>query len=489
MLPKPTLEIIETASIIDPKSADRVIDNDHVAHLADSLTEISQMHPIMVKRQSTPPQYLLHDGAHRLLAAIEKGLTTISAQVYDEATPDHHIRRCVLESELTTRKEDWARECLKLQELKSLYESQYPQTKVGGGKGRDKRVLPAFVKHIISMGMGGGKRSTVSEKLTLAKGLGAPLLHLLDQHKLSKDIGKDLLKKTSEERLPIVEKLVDMKRSKAPGRHANLTVAAALDRIKRDAREAACESITLTFDDAKVFHSKMEEYTESAPNTIDAIITDPLYHEDKIPLYGKAAELSASILKPGGFAAFYCGRLHVNRVLGLLGAHLLLRTIIILRHKQHFGNAGSSKISNDSKYILVYQKTGADVDFYTSVPGVIDGTGQEKGNHEYQQSVSDLDNLIDAITQPGETILDLFAGSGTTGVAAIQKGRKTILVEDDAEDCATCCTRLKKALERQIPRPIPFHIPSVTTFLSTDALVQDPDDVSDEDSGELRTAG
>lgn len=487
MLPKPTLEIIETASIIDPKSSDRVIDNDHVAHLADSLTEISQMQPIVVKHGSSPLQYVLHDGARRLRAAIAGGLTTIRAQVFDETTSDDHIRRCVLECDLLTHKDEWAAECLKLQELKSLYEACYPQTMVGRGKGRDKKALPAFVEHIISMR--GGKRSTASENIKLAKGLGAPLLHLLNKNTLSKDIGKDLLKQPVEERLPIVEKLVEMKRAKSSGRHTNLTVAAARDRIKRDAREAARESITLTFDDAKVIHAKMEEYTESAPNTIDAIITDPLYHEDKIPLYGKAAELSASILKPGGFAAFYCGRLHVNRVLGLLNAHLLLRTIIILRHKQHFGNAGSSKISNDSKYILVYQKTGTDRDFYTSVPGVIDGTGQEKGNHEYQQSVSDLDNLIDAISQPGETILDLFAGSGTTGVAAIQKGRKTILVEDDAEDCATCCTRLKRAIERQIPRPIPFHIPSVSPFLSTNVLVQDPDDVNDGDSGELRTAG
>lgn len=488
MLPKPTLEIIETASIIDPKSADRTIDPKHVAHLADSLTEISQMKPIVVKRQSVA-QYVLHDGAHRLHAAIKNGVTTIQAQVFDENTPDEHIRRSILECEFITREVPWSVKCLKLQELKSNYAVCYPQTVPGKWKRGDKSAdaaVPSFVSHI--MKQSGDKRSTISEMLTLAKGLGAPLLHLLDQHTLSKDVGKDLLKQPVEERLPIVEKLVVMKREKSSGRHTNLTVASARDKIKRDARESASESIELTDDDVTIKHSLMQNYTGSLPNSVDAIITDPLYHEKHLDLYEKAAEMSARVLKPGGFAAFYCGRLYLEKILGFLGAHLRLRTFITLHHKEHFGNVGNSKLSNDSKTIFIYQKVGADVDFFTSVPGVIEGTGQEKGFHEFQQSVSDLDTLIDAISRPGETILDMFAGSGTTGVAAVQKGRRTILIEKEKVHYNTCNARLKDALARRNKRPIPFHIPSISSFISIDSTAAHLDDVSDEDSGDLRTA-
>lgn len=86
---------------------------------------------------------------------------------------------------------------------------------------------------------------------------------------------------------------------------------------------------------------------------------------------------------------------------------------------------------------------------YTSLKGIIEGQGQEKSNHEYQQSVSDLDNLIDAISIPGDLILDPFAGSGTSGIAAILKSRKCILIEEDEEDCNSCRARLKDAIKER----------------------------------------
>ena len=38
------------------------------------------------------------------------------------------------------------------------------------------------------------------------------------------------------------------------------------------------------------------------------------------------------------------------------------------------------------------------------------------------------------ITPPGGTVLDIFAGSGTTGVAALEEGMSVILVEQGGED-------------------------------------------------------
>lgn len=44
----------------------------------------------------------------------------------------------------------------------------------------------------------------------------------------------------------------------------------------------------------------------------------------------------------------------------------------------------------------------------------------------------------------GETVLDLFAGSGTTGVAALQTGRKAILIEQSEEYCEIAARRLDR---------------------------------------------
>ena len=51
--------------------------------------------------------------------------------------------------------------------------------------------------------------------------------------------------------------------------------------------------------------------------------------------------------------------------------------------------------------------------------------------HPTQKPVDLLKYLILTYTNPGDTVLDICAGSGTTGVAAILTGRNAILIEKD----------------------------------------------------------
>jgi len=52
--------------------------------------------------------------------------------------------------------------------------------------------------------------------------------------------------------------------------------------------------------------------------------------------------------------------------------------------------------------------------------------------HPTQKPVASLTPLIQAFSKPNDTILDAFAGSGSTGVAARKCGRRFILIEKDA---------------------------------------------------------
>ena len=73
--------------------------------------------------------------------------------------------------------------------------------------------------------------------------------------------------------------------------------------------------------------------------------------------------------------------------------------------------------------------------------------------HETQKPVSLIRELILDFTDPDETIFDPFAGSGTTGVAAKECGRKAVLVEIDAARCAIAAKRLAEAsLDERIAR-------------------------------------
>lgn len=53
--------------------------------------------------------------------------------------------------------------------------------------------------------------------------------------------------------------------------------------------------------------------------------------------------------------------------------------------------------------------------------------------HPTQKPLKLMEHLVTISTQPGNTILDPFAGSGTTGIAAENLGRNAILIEQSAE--------------------------------------------------------
>jgi len=65
--------------------------------------------------------------------------------------------------------------------------------------------------------------------------------------------------------------------------------------------------------------------------------------------------------------------------------------------------------------------------------------------HPTQKPLRLMIDLVRDFTDPGEVILDPFAGSGTTGEAALIEGRRIILVERDAERCAIARARLAAA--------------------------------------------
>jgi site-specific DNA-methyltransferase (adenine-specific) len=62
--------------------------------------------------------------------------------------------------------------------------------------------------------------------------------------------------------------------------------------------------------------------------------------------------------------------------------------------------------------------------------------------HPTQKSVHILTPLIDSFTQPGALVLDPFAGSGSTCVAAQRTGRQYLGIELDANHHQTAITRL-----------------------------------------------
>jgi site-specific DNA-methyltransferase (adenine-specific) len=74
-------------------------------------------------------------------------------------------------------------------------------------------------------------------------------------------------------------------------------------------------------------------------------------------------------------------------------------------------------------------KLPTDVWWHTIVPT----NSREKTGYPTQKPLGILRRIIQASSRPGDLVLDFFAGSGTTGVAALELGRRFILVDNNPE--------------------------------------------------------
>lgn len=63
-------------------------------------------------------------------------------------------------------------------------------------------------------------------------------------------------------------------------------------------------------------------------------------------------------------------------------------------------------------------------------------------NHPTQKPLKMLHTLVERFTLPGDSVLDPFAGSGTTGAACKDKGRKCVMIELDEKYCEMAAKRM-----------------------------------------------
>jgi site-specific DNA-methyltransferase (adenine-specific) len=68
--------------------------------------------------------------------------------------------------------------------------------------------------------------------------------------------------------------------------------------------------------------------------------------------------------------------------------------------------------------------------------------GGRKNDHPTTKPLPLMSELVTLFTDPDDLILDPFAGSGTTGVAALRLGRRVILIEKDPKYAALARERM-----------------------------------------------
>jgi len=83
-------------------------------------------------------------------------------------------------------------------------------------------------------------------------------------------------------------------------------------------------------------------------------------------------------------------------------------------------------------------KTPTDVWWQT----IVSPNGKEKTGYPTQKPVAILNRIVRVHSNPGDRVLDFFAGSGTTGEAAVRSGRNAVLVDSNPEAVRVMARRL-----------------------------------------------
>ncbi|MBR1437911.1 MAG: ParB N-terminal domain-containing protein [Synergistaceae bacterium] len=165
---------------------------------------------------------------------------------------------------------------------------------------------------------------------------------------------------------------------------------------------------------------------EIADNSVDVIITDPPYGKEYISLYGELSKLARRVLKPTGSLVVMTGQSYLPEVMSRLGQYMSYHwTMCYLTPGGKSPQMFQKKVNTFWKPVLWYVKDGYESDY---VGDVLKSpvNANEKDYHAWGQSLGGMLEIVERLSYPEDVILDPFLGGGTTGVAALVKGRKFI---------------------------------------------------------------
>lgn len=205
-------------------------------------------------------------------------------------------------------------------------------------------------------------------------------------------------------------------------------------RIKKAKADAASAGVQTSVD---IRHGDFREVLADLTN-VDAVITDPPYPREFIPLLGDLAAWADKVLAPDGVLAVLMGQTYLPDVYRLLDGHRPYRwTACYLTPGSGYASH-AARVQSNWKPLIVYGGGPRFAD-------IIRSEGQDaaaKTHHKWGQDYTAFHTIIERLTSRGQTVVDPFAGSGTTLLAAHALGRHAIGCDVDADAVQTARERV-----------------------------------------------
>ena len=218
-------------------------------------------------------------------------------------------------------------------------------------------------------------------------------------------------------------------------------------------------------EDTELLHGNCIELLPKIPDaSINSVITDPPYflgmtHNGQKgcfndlaickPFYEKLFTEYKRVLKPDGCVYFFCDWRSYAFYYPIMYSILGVKNMLVWDKQAGVGNFYNYQ---HELVIFTTKRNAFNVKgTYSIISGIRSfSSGAKKTNgekvHPTQKPVELIEKLIKDSTAQGGTVLDTFAGSGTTGVACINTGRRFIGMELDDNYFALAQNRIKTAL-------------------------------------------
>jgi DNA modification methylase len=202
-----------------------------------------------------------------------------------------------------------------------------------------------------------------------------------------------------------------------------------------------------------------QSQNEIADNSISLMLTDPPYGKEYLSLYHELAKSAVRVLKPGGSLVFYVGHIVLDQVIKILDEFSLNKHnnsmnlqywwILTVKHSGHHQKVYPRHVFAEWKPLLWYVKGERvnDLVISNTIGDYIESSPPSKIEHDWQQSTIEAEYIIKNLTLENQTVLDPMMGSGTTGIASLNLGRKFIGIEINPETFEIAKVRINKQEE------------------------------------------
>jgi ParB family chromosome partitioning protein len=412
----------------------RPLNAEKVAELAESIAQVGLLQPIGVRPDGT-----LVYGYHRLEACKQLGWTEIPAVVVDG--DDRHAELAEITENLVRNELTLLERAEHLARMRAVYEQLYPNARGVGRPAKNSATVAAFSEWAAAQA--GLAQRTIRHYVQLAESVAPEVRDAIRRTPIAND-GAELKSLASLE--PSKQRAV-----------AELIASRAVSSVREATRELARrealhrESAGELPTGIAIRHGDFREVLGDLRGQVDAMITDPPYLSEYIPLYGELAKLAAELLRPHGVLVVMTPHLHLPEVVNCMTPHLRYRWICTYYMGDTKANVSAAKIATSWKPLLMFTRNDAEnlrfvcSDYFSAAHNTADGVQKEL--HHWQQSLGGFIQIVERFTEPGELVVDPFLGSGTTAVACLRLGRQFVGCDTDAGAVAIARRRVQHAIE------------------------------------------